>query len=347
MLIRKAFTLVELLVVIAIIGVLIALLLPAVQQAREAARRMQCVNNLKQLGIATHNYHDTFGCLPSGTITVATAASGSSGDQNVASWGWGALLLPFMEQQNMADQLGVGQVPLNSYVKGTASNGITLADKSLVLDAFICPSDTGPQINDSSRFSRLASNAYVASPTKLAPKSNYMGNFGHNRSRVWNNSQYAGIATGMFRYSGGAAGPVKIGLHDITDGTSNSMMYSERAYMLKGNVRFYPGSWVGCLTGGHEDCHEDIWFTLRAPINGGQGGIDYANPDSATPQLYSRQEAMSSVHKGGVNVCMGDASVQFLSETTEWSYGGDGDTVKNTVLERLAAINDGQPVGDY
>ena len=343
---RKAFTLVELLVVIAIIGVLIALLLPAVQQAREAARRMQCVNNLKQLGIATHNYHDTFGCLPSGTITVATAATGA-GDQNVASWGWGALLLPFLEQQNMVDKLGIGQVPLNSYVKKTAANGVTLADPSLVLDAFICPSDAGPEINDSSKFSHTGGNAFSTSPANLAPKSNYMGNFGHNRSRVWNNAQYTAVATGMFRYSGGASGNTKLGFRDITDGTSNSIMFSERAYMLKGNVRFYPGTWVGCLAGGHEDCHEDLWFTLRAPINGAQGGINFASPDSDTVQLWSRQESLSSAHKGGVNACMADASVQFISETVEWAYGGDGDTVKNTVLERLAAINDGLPIGEY
>ncbi|WDI41750.1 DUF1559 domain-containing protein [Bremerella sp. P1] len=343
---RKGFTLVELLVVIAIIGVLIALLLPAVQQAREAARRMQCTNQLKQLALAVHNYHDTFGSLPAGTITVANNSTGA-GDQGNASWGWGALLLPFIEQQNMSDRLGVGKIPLNDYVQQSASTGINLDDQSLVLNAFICPSDAGPEINDSSKFSRTGGNPYESSPANLAPKSNYNGCFGHNRSRIWNNGQYDRIATGMFRYAGGGSNDSALAFRDITDGTTNTLMLGERTYALKGNIRFYPGTWVGCLAGSHEDCHEDIWFTFRAPINGAQGGINFSNPDANSVQLWSRQEGLSSQHPGGVNVALGDASVRFLPETLEWAYGGDGDGNINTVSERLAAINDGFPIGDF
>ncbi|UUO04550.1 DUF1559 domain-containing protein [Blastopirellula sp. J2-11] len=343
---RRGFTLVELLVVIAIIGVLIALLLPAVQQAREAARRMQCTNKLKQLGLAIHNYHDSFGTLPAGAITTATAST-AAGDQGNASWGWGALILPFLEQQNMADRLGVGKIPLDDYVKATASTGITLDDKSLVLNAFICPSDAGPVVNDSSKFSRTGGNPFDTTPANLAPKSNYNGCFGHNRSRVWDNSQYKTVASGAFRYSGGASKADALGLKDITDGTTNTILLGERAYTLKQNIHFYPGTWIGCLAGSHEDCHEDIWFTLRGPINGAQGGLNFTAPDTDTVQLWSRQEGLSSVHPGGVNVALADASVRFLSETLEWSYGGDGDSTINTVSERLASINDGLPIGDF
>jgi len=129
---RSAFTLVELLVVIAIIGVLVALLLPAVQAAREAARRSQCVNNLKQLGLTTHNYHDTYRNFPAGHNNAGTYA-----------WGWGTFILPFMEQGNLFDQLNpnvrTGQYP------DTVPTGTNIYNTPI--DAFVCPSDPGEDVN--------------------------------------------------------------------------------------------------------------------------------------------------------------------------------------------------------
>lgn len=237
----KGFTLVELLVVIAIIGILIALLLPAVQAAREAARRSQCTNNLKQLSLGLHNYHDTHKVFASGTITVAAAASGTQGDQGVASWGWGALILPYIEQSSMSELLAVGTLRLNDYVAGTASTGVSLTDPRLALNVFMCPSDTGPNVCDSTRFTRMASNPYALSSTLRAPKANYMAAFGHNRLRTWSDGKYAVVATGGFKYSGGGAGLQPTGMRDIVDGTSNTIMLGERAYRLKG-IRFYAGT---------------------------------------------------------------------------------------------------------
>jgi len=132
---KTAFTLVELLVVIAIIGVLIALLLPAVQQAREAARRTQCNNNLKQLGLAMHNYHDTFQSLPPGWIDV-----GSSNN----FMGWGTYLLPFVEQSALHEEMKA----LGAY-EGAWFNITAMEDLAKTpVTAFICPSDPSDGLND-------------------------------------------------------------------------------------------------------------------------------------------------------------------------------------------------------
>jgi prepilin-type processing-associated H-X9-DG protein len=118
-------------------------------------------------------------------------------------------------------------------------------------------------------------------------------------------------------------------------------MLGERAYQVK-TVRFYAGTWVGCLAGNHEDCGEDIWFSLRAPINGWRGGNLSASPDTTNDlQLWSRQEALSSTHPGGINVSLFDGSVRFLEETIEWNYNGDDSGVVDDALERLVAIQDG------
>ncbi len=128
---RRGFTLVELLVVIAIIGVLVALLLPAVQAAREAARRSQCRNNLKQIGLAMHNHHDTFKKMPS-------YRSGTH-------WGWAAQLLPFMEQDNLYDISGVTRNTFNEAADGTGG-AATLASLASEIDSLRCPSSTAPEI---------------------------------------------------------------------------------------------------------------------------------------------------------------------------------------------------------
>ena len=117
--VRPAFTLVELLVVIAIIGILVALLLPAIQAAREAARRTQCVNNLKQIGIGLQNYHDTFRSFPPGTLFWPAAGANPNGDNQM--WGWSALLLPFVEQATLHDQMRVTTWTLRQLLNNNAN----------------------------------------------------------------------------------------------------------------------------------------------------------------------------------------------------------------------------------
>ena len=187
---RRGFTLIELLVVIAIIGVLIALLLPAVQAAREAARRSQCLNNLKQLGLGLHNYHDSTGSLPWG--------------QGYLGWNeWSApvMLLPFVEQAPLFNSINfanTGNASQPSIAQNLTSNRSTL---SLLL----CPSDTD----------RL---------TNAEGHTNYCYNGGSSVDSMLNPSRFNGIGTNLHN----GTMPSSIGLRDITDGTSQSAAFCER-----------------------------------------------------------------------------------------------------------------------
>ncbi len=141
---RTGFTLIELLVVIAIIAILIALLLPAVQQAREAARRSQCKNNLKQIGLAMHNYHETYQTFPPGIVN-ATNAAGPCVTTGNNTWGWGTYLLPQMDQAPLFQQLAPNGCQLPGATSVFPSSGSALLQTSL--PAFVCPSDTGDPVN--------------------------------------------------------------------------------------------------------------------------------------------------------------------------------------------------------
>jgi prepilin-type N-terminal cleavage/methylation domain-containing protein/prepilin-type processing-associated H-X9-DG protein len=204
--VRRGFTLIELLVVIAIIAVLIALLLPAVQSAREAARRAQCTNNLKQIGLAMHNYHTGHGSFPSGG-TVTCAATNPYGNPYSMTWGtWSAqgLMLGFMEQQplyyaaNFSWPVVMGPgYPINST---TAMS---------VINTFICPSDG-------------------LSPIKFPPNDQWNGRLNNYFASIGTStgpsgwSTYSGGSTGLFT-EGGAA----YGVQHVTDGTSNTIAYGE------------------------------------------------------------------------------------------------------------------------
>src|SRR5205823_7988334 len=134
----RGFTLVELLVVIAIIGVLVALLLPAVQAAREAARRMKCQNNLKQFGLALHNYHDAYGRMPASYYRAWPTSVGTT--FGTPGWGWGTMILPRLEQQALFDTLNVSTLQLNA-------SPLTKLPAQTPLPMFRCPSDTGKKTN--------------------------------------------------------------------------------------------------------------------------------------------------------------------------------------------------------
>src|SRR4051812_18590026 len=158
---RRAFTLIELLVVIAIIAILIALLLPAVQQAREAARRTQCRNNLKQIGLALHNYHDAANTIPPGYIGTQAVPNVTGQSLN---YGWATFILPFMDQSPLYNTIGSGFSGPNAVTFASSTISASSAAYQTVLPAFRCPSDTGA--------ATATLNLYVC---KTFGRSNYAG----------------------------------------------------------------------------------------------------------------------------------------------------------------------------
>ena len=225
----RGFTLIELLVVIAIIAVLIALLLPAVQAAREAARRSQCSNNLKQLGLAMHNYHDTVGSFPTSFWRNTLNPDGLRNTGNRHSWL--TMILPYMEQNNIYSAMnfsvavGGGPGGLHGRMNATASMSI--------ISGFMCPSDPSPNI---STFERVDQG--VGPNNNSGPKMCYVGNFGdnHNDDPNWwpfqslptarnNGFGEDNTQTGIMCRSGGTTS-----IRDVTDGTSNTLAVGETLY---------------------------------------------------------------------------------------------------------------------
>ena len=272
----RGFTLIELLVVIAIIAILIALLLPAVQQAREAARRSTCKNNMKQIGLAMHNYHDTFSRLPAGYIY--------RGGNGKANYGWSVAILPQMELANLYKKLDAGSDPLYTRYKAGAS----AADKQLlqtVLPVYHCPSDTGGDVANAVKFGNtdhfsVGYSSYVGA-AGWSNSPSYPTKDGDCGGMLWGNS--------YLRFA------------EITDGLSNTQLLGERP------DRDFGASWLGV---GRNDSYGNNG-TLRTLFRGSfQINFDYA----AAGQPQNVGKGQSSEHTGGLNILVGDGSVKFLSE---------------------------------
>jgi len=270
------FTLVELLVVIAIIGILIGLLLPAVQAAREAARRTQCVNNLKQLGLACQVYHDTLQTLPSGYLAKAQYPATNPG------WGWAALLLPYVEQQGLSQSISFSRD-----ISDTANS----APIQQRLAGLICPSDAVP---DSPFDVQDDSGARVAT---VAPSS-YAATVGDDSSEA-----DALVGDGIFYRNSGTR------MADITDGTSQTAMIGDRAWAMS------KGSWVGAVPGATLRAGDrNPWpaATATAPVL----ALLHNNWINILTDSDGGLDDFSSMHLGGVNILFADGSVHFVHDIT-------------------------------
>lgn len=336
---RQAFTLVELLVVIAIIGILIALLLPAVQAAREAARRSQCTNNVKQVGLALQNYHDvTKSFPPSGVLAgdrsmqpIPTTASALA-----YHYSWLAMILPFMEQRPLYDQMNKALPIYNQPAMSRQVAGL------------MCPSDATLDLG------RTRNMAYT----------NYAGSEGYH----WWTTATVDTNWGYWATFQGTRSPVDLSglftilqtrkISDLTDGTTNTVAVAEvNSTGYKNGPIVTSGTGIPRLDTGErvfrvafvftgvygECCETGRW---RNPDGTGPSAaarwFPGASPHPFSPTFISAYgvncnwPGASSLHPGGLNVGFGDGSVRFFSQTIAWG-----------IWAKLNAINDGHTVAQF
>jgi len=328
---RLGFTLIELLVVIAIIAVLVALLLPAVQQAREAARRSQCKSNLHNIGLALHNYHESFKFFPPSRIAMGQvgwggpAQGGSIGFLNATGW---VMLLPFLDQQPLFNLYNSNSAASWTTVYGAYSPANMYGDSnfnwpvvSTKLPILLCPSDPGQL------FYPYAGVKYYAA------SSSQPGGFRTNYDfEVWYGEYYyqgyaiqylADTQKSMFA----ANGSTKV--EDVKDGSSNTVMVCETLRTVFNGV---------CPAWGHGG-HVQVGIALDCPWIPGINIWKYPYPPYYKYTQIGRLAnwaAGGSDHAGGCHVCLGDGSVRFISQSINYQ-----------TLLNLAHMRDGNPLGDF
>jgi prepilin-type N-terminal cleavage/methylation domain-containing protein len=351
---RRGFTLIELLVVIAIIAILISLLLPAVQQAREAARRSQCRNNLKQIGLGLHNYHDSHDSLPPGYVSFGTSTGAGPAWAAIdpitwdgaPGWGWAKSILPYVDQAPLANALP-GEQPIWSPGLATA-----VATK---LPVFLCPSTTG------------GDDAFVVANQTNAPllingaqirlgRTHYVAS--HGQESCWlecgsdpNTTIFTNIRTGATAVvaprgdaSRVADGPFyrnsRTKLRDVTDGLTNTIFIGEHSSRLTDKT------WVGVVPGAYT--HPRIVTPLNGSDAAGTLTLVHVGPSGGEldiagypiihpvnfPTLHGGQ--MYSEHVGGGHILLGDGSVRFVSENIDlYLFAG------------MASIAEGEILGEF
>ncbi len=338
---RKAFTLIELLVVIAIIAILVALLLPAVQQAREAARRSACKNNLKQIGLALHNYHDTHGQYPLNYDSTRNPA-----DRNKTSVSWITMSLPFLEQSALYDTLDFNDLfeDGGTTIRWSLDNAEARAARVQPLSTLMCPSNPQPKVYDGAAV--YDGNGWNGNSRNMnGARTDYSGNMGYawtgwkdcgdgrlpnspwvDPERAFDATDAGGSAGGMGRWGGVFWYRGSAKMRDLTDGTSNTIAVFENhnwngspafpGERNKGGLWFSPFGAIDSLV-------KSINLDVEA-VPGGNGGDD------------TRCGSFSSIHKGGAQCVLADGSVKFITENIDAG-----------IQKALATRGAGEVVGEF
>ena len=332
---RHGFTLIELLVVIAIIAVLIALLLPAVQQAREAARRTQCKNNLKQIGLALHNYHDTYGYFPMGYMVDIAALN---------AHGWGTMILPYLEQGNMANQYNFNhgfaapEAPFSAF-----PDSLNQAMVATPLPVFMCPSS--PESGNVYTFT-LPGGAipgwpavtYKAAPTDYGVVTGFLGALWNTHVQpVTGDIPRRGLMQDLISLNGSlvSGGRIK-GIRNITDGTTNTLMLAEiagRNSTYRNGRKIYDWSDPANTNAGGgwgDPVNGENWFAGSLYDGTGTEGPCVINCTNESGR------GAYSFHTGGIHVPLADGSVRFISEN-----------INQVTFVLLTVPDDGKVMGDF
>ncbi len=353
---KTGFTLVELLVVIAITGVLVGMLLPAVQQVREAARRVSCASNLRQLGLANHNYEGAYRRFPPGFASTATSDGTVPPGVLIdpltwnadPGWGWGAHLLPFVEGNNLYEQITPGWP-----IWHASHREVIQAE----LPIFLCPSSTG----EVGPITVVDEAKAPYSPDGITPlllgRSHYVAS--HGQESAWGPEAGVDLVGLVFTdiytsqtqsvdiygdVSSVADGPFyrnsRTKMADVSDGLSNTLFLGEHS------TRLSDKSWVGVVPGA------SIHPRFLSPVNGPDGSatlvLFHMGPSGGElditgfpiihpvnfPAYHVGQ--MFAEHPGGGNICMGDGSVHFLSET-----------INLITAAEIASMNEGEIHGEW
>jgi prepilin-type N-terminal cleavage/methylation domain-containing protein len=333
--VRRAFTLIELLVVIAIIAILIALLLPAVQQAREAARRTQCKNNMKQWGLAFHNYHDVHKRFP----PYCVAGVGTATQEVNRNWCYFSMLLPYIEQAPLYNQMLIGQSnliprdPANMTIPNYATAKPNTPEQrfTTIIPMFLCPSASGQPLNKYQN--NLATSMYAAN----------------------NNVMVQPVQNGNTGIFGGAAATA---IGDFSDGTSNTMLIAEKALLDS------PSPAVGSIWGAGRICGNRLTIVaaqckMNIPFDGTWDSANLCYIENGTPINLVTRANVISPHEGGAHLTMGDGSVRFVSENVDANPCLGANSIyqsctnvaplipANYTWQNLFHLNDKNPLGEF
>ncbi len=352
----RGFTLVELLVVIAIIGILVALLLPAIQAAREAARRSQCQNHLKNIALGVLNYESANKQLPVGWVSQALT---------VESWAWSTYTLPYLEEQGIYDRLKPQQRRLADVFVAAKNDPQELAALQTPIPVFRCPSDDTPNLVPYDGTPENAATNTAGTPLPraygtegwerhfkgtysqqlpvqpfLPSASNYVGSHGyvdyectsepaHRTEQDWVPDRHTCEGNGVFQ------GGIPVSLKRITDGSSQTFLLGERdSFCLS-------ATWIGVRNPPGANMYGAYWVV---------GRISQLKPDyPLTGKHNTCTEGFSSKHPGGVQFAFCDGSVHFINDDIDFNDAGnyDGSGTPHITLDQFNSVNKGVMIGVY